>query len=235
MTWIYFFFPGTGFGTLDYDWRSVSDTYVKLGTAAALLFGLAAYIPAPAEPLIPIDLSAVALSNKNSQEPIENIDEKSSIYQVYQENAPNRVDRIDKLADNTLFKRFDLLAPFRRKRPSKRPNPFNKRPGKPPQLLKPVTNTNKKRQTAKKTATKPVVSQKNPVDGEIKLEPVKIDNDGDIEKSPFLSDTEFKDFFPSWSEKRKKRATVVTEGRIFNITSFGGRDCPLESELMVFC
>merc|ERR1719215_1606889 len=89
---------GTGFGTLDYDWRSVSDTYVKLGTAAALLFGLAAYIPAPAEPLIPIDLSAVALSNKNSQEPIENIDEKSTIYQVYQENAPNRVDRIDKLA-----------------------------------------------------------------------------------------------------------------------------------------
>ena len=46
--------------------------------------------------------------------------ETSPVYQVYQEDAPSRVDRIDiagtmdKIADNKFFKRFDLLAPFRR-------------------------------------------------------------------------------------------------------------------------
>ena len=129
-----------GFGNVDYDWRTVADSYLKLGTAAALLFGLASYIPAPAEPILPIDLPT-SISSKDSQTFVP--DEKSTIYQVYQENAPERVDRIDKIADNAFFKRFDLLAPFRKKkRPSNRPV----RPGKPPQILKPVQNT-KKRQT----------------------------------------------------------------------------------------
>ena len=87
--------------------------------------------------------------------------EPSSVYQVYQEDAPSRIDRIDvmgnleKLADNKLFKRIDLFAPFRRrKQPKRRPN----RPGKRPQILKPVENTKKvKRKPEPDIAPKPAL------------------------------------------------------------------------------
>ena len=47
--------------------------------------------------------------------------------------------------------------------------------------------------------------------------------DFDTDQNPFLSDAQFKDFFPSWSSSnsRKKRHTRILEGRIFNITNSG--------------
>ena len=62
---------------------------------------------------------------------------------------------LEKLADNKLFKRIDLFAPFRRrKQPKRRPN----RPGKRPQILKPVENTKKvKRKPEPEVAPKPAV------------------------------------------------------------------------------
>ena len=154
--------------------------------------------------------------------------EPTSVYQVYQEDAPSRIDRIDmmgnleKLADNKLFKRFDLLAPFRRrKQPKRRPN----RPGKRPQVLKPVANTKKvKRKPEPEIAPTPELE--NPalsVQAEItnvEQPDVKVPQQNtDMERAPFISSSEFESFFPSWS--RKKRHTLVNEAKIFNITSTG--------------
>ena len=129
---------------------------------------------------------------------------------------------LEKLADNKLFKRFDLLAPFRRrKQPKRRPN----RPGKRPQILKPVENTKKvKRKPEPEIA--PTAELENPalsVQEEIRTveQPdVKVPQQNtDMERAPFISSSEFESFFPSWS--RKKRHTLVNEAKIFNITSTG--------------
>jgi len=173
------FFNTTGLGTVTYDWTSVADQYLKLGAAGVLLAGLAAMIPSPDEPVIPITLQSASSSKVSKSEKDEQIArqgdflgnydigaEPSPVHQVYQEDAPARVDRIDridridlpsldKIADNKFFKRFDLLAPFRRnKKPKRRPS----RPERPakrpnPAILKPVQNT-KKRQIKPKPVQK---------------------------------------------------------------------------------
>ena len=38
-------------------------------------------------------------------------------------------------------------------------------------------------------------------------------------RNPLLSDQDFNKFFPSWS--RKKRATLIQESRLFNVTGLG--------------
>ena len=135
------------------------------------------------------------------------------------------IDNLGKIADNAFFKRFDLLAPFRsrRKQPKRRPN----RPGQRPEILKPVQNT-KKRQIKPNPVQKTPSSniQKTPalaVQDEIaKVEEPELkvpEQSGDMERAPFLSNSEFESFFPSWS--RKKRATLVNEAKIFNITTTG--------------
>ena len=52
----FFNISSTGLGTVNYDWTSVADQYLKLGAATALLFGLAGMIPSPAEPVLPVTL-----------------------------------------------------------------------------------------------------------------------------------------------------------------------------------
>lgn len=100
-------------------------------------------------------------------------------------------------------------------RPKKRPS---KRPGQAPaSILKPVTNTQKRQVEKKKVQEAPKLKDPE-VTKDIKVG--DLDN-GELDKNPFLTELEFKEFFPSWSDRRKKRATVVTEGRIFNITSSG--------------
>lgn len=195
-----------GYGNVNYDWTSVADQYIKFGAATALLFGLASYLPAPAEPILPVNLASLS-SKKSTVESADPTLAEKSIYQVYQEDAPSR------LSDKKFMKRFDLLAAFRPKQKA-RPRPA-KRPGQAPAaILKPVTNTNNKRQVEKIPIAK--------VENEASVKQSEINLDGDLQKNPFLSELEFKEFFPSWSESgRKKRATVVTEGRIFNITSAG--------------
>lgn len=101
---------GTGYGTVNYDWTSVVDQYLKMGAATALLFGLASYLPAPSEPILPVTLSSLSKNSETEGDLVE-----KSIYQVYQEDAPDRVDRLDKIPDSTFMKRFDLLAAFRPK------------------------------------------------------------------------------------------------------------------------
>jgi len=237
-----FNFTTTGLGSVtNYDWTSVADQYLKMGAATALLFGLAGMIPAPEEPVLPFNLQTASQSSKVSKNEKEiedfkvedfigpyDIGEPSSVYQVYQEDAPSRIDRIDvmgnleKLADNKLFKRIDLFAPFRRrKQPKRRPN----RPGKRPQILKPVVNTKKvKRKPEPEIAPKPALE--NPalsVQDEItNVEQPDVNvpqQNTDMERAPFISSSEFESFFPSWS--RKKRHTLVNEAKIFNITSTG--------------
>lgn len=199
----------SGYGSVNYDWSSVADQYIKFGAATALLFGLASYLPAPAEPILPVNLASLSSKKSNVENEEPSLAEKS-IYQVYQEDAPQR------LSDKKFMKRFDLLAAFRPKQKA-RPRPA-KRPGQAPSvILKPVTNT-KKRQVAKI----PQVAKAEADEEAVSIKQSEIDLDGDLQKNPFLSELEFKEFFPSWSESgRKKRATVVTEGRIFNITSSG--------------
>ena len=215
-----FNYTTTGFGTVDYDWRTVLNDYVRFGAATALLLGLTGIVPSPAEPIMPIELPELSASRKVSQV----VDEiPSRAYQVYQEDAPaRRRPSKTKLADNVLLKRVDSIAPridlfsmFRRRR---RPN--RQRPGIPPKgILKPVVNT--KREVAKA----PKATQKVPeavVSKDEMPEPETIDlGDFEDKKNPFLTDSKFKEFFPSWTNSRKKRHTRILEGRIFNITTSG--------------
>ena len=65
----------------------------------------------------------------------------------------------------------------------------------------------------------PAIEEEEPV--EPALKDVSTDNrlefsDG---KNPLLSDSDFQKFFPSWS--RKKRATLIQESRLFNLTGSG--------------
>ena len=213
-------FNSTGFGTVTYDWQSVLNDYVRFGAATALLVYLTGIVPAPEEPIMPIELPELSAARKVSQV----VDEiPSRAYQVYQEDAPaRRRHKNTKLADNVLLKRVDSIAPridlfsmFRRR---KRPN--RQRPGIPPKgILKPVVNT--KRQVSKA----PKATQKVPetaVSKDEMPEPETIDlGDFEDKKNPFLSDTKFKEFFPSWTNSRKKRHTRILEGRLFNITTSG--------------
>ena len=217
-------FNTTGFGTVAYDWRTVMNDYFRFGAATVLLLGLTGIVPSPSEPIMPIELPELA-SSKVSKVPDEL---PSRAYQVYQEDAPARLRRKNtKLADNVLLKRVDSVSPkidlfsMFRGRPRRRPN--RQRPGVPPKgILKPVVNTkNTKRQVSKA----PKVTQKVPeevVSKDVMPDPETIDL-GDFEdsKNPFLSDSKFKEFFPSWSNSRKKRHTRILEGRIFNITNSG--------------
>ena len=135
------------------------------------------------------------------------------------------IGNLEKLADNKLFKRFDLLAPFRRRKqpPKRRPN----RPGKRPEILKPVQNTKKRQIKPKPVQKTPDLTPEieNPalsVQDEIKSEEPNLkvpSQNSDMERAPFISSSEFESFFPSWS--RKKRHTLVNEAKIFNITSTG--------------
>ena len=68
-------------------------------------------------------------------------------------------------------------------------------------------------------AKTPAVAEEEPV-----LEPaLKDESDNRLEfsdgKNPLLSDSDFQKFFPSWS--RKKRATLIQESRLFNLTGSG--------------
>ena len=134
------------------------------------------------------------------------------------------IDNLGKIADNAFFKRFDLLAPFRRrKQPKRRPN----RPGQRPEILQPVQNTKKRQIKPKPVQKTPSSIQKTPAALSVHEEIAKVEEpelkvpeqSGDMERAPFLTSSEFESFFPSWS--RKKRATLVNEAKIFNITTTG--------------
>lgn len=248
----FFNISGTGLGTVSYDWTSVADNYLKLGAATALLFGLAGMIPSPEEPVLPITLRSSSSSKVSKSEtdeedffgPYDIGDETRPVYQVYQEDAPSRtggqVDRIDmagildKIPDNAFLKRFDLLAPFRRnKKPKRRPNRPNRpnRPGKGPNpaILKPVQNTKKRniqpkpvQKAPEPVAKTPALSVQDEI-AQVETPDLKVpQQNGDMERAPFLTSGEFESFFPSWS--RKKRATLVKHAKIFNffnVTSTG--------------
>lgn len=216
----FLFFNGTGATGVSYDWPTIADSYIKYGAATALLFGLGTLLPAPEEPILPVSLSSFSSSKKAENEG-QLVDSLSGGYQVYQENPPSRADKIP---EDQFMKRFDLFGAF--KKPVRSSRPLRKRPGQPPKnkaplgaapILDPVTNT-KKRQVEKLPAKLTLEDTASLKQKEIEIG--DLDN-GEMEKNPFLSSSQFKDFFPSWAEKRKKRATVVTEGRIFNITTSG--------------
>jgi hypothetical protein len=78
----FFNFTGNGFGTISYSWREVISQYLQLGTAAALLFTLAAHADAPSEPSIPFDLPTF---------PTQSYVDKSD-YNVYRQTYQGELD-----------------------------------------------------------------------------------------------------------------------------------------------
>lgn len=196
------------FTTVSYDSADLTRQYLRYGVAGGLLLALAAYLPAPEEPLLPIDLPKISSKIDN----VETVEQ--SVKQTYQEDY-NPWDKIISKRNGLL----DRLLPFRRKKPKPHP-PREVRPKRKPDLKIPRPGAPTLSQK------RPAAPAKIPAIEEISIvEPaLKDDNtDNRLEfsdgKNPLLSDSDFQKFFPSWS--RKKRATLLQESRLFNLTGSG--------------
>jgi len=194
------------FTTVSYNSADLTQQYLRYGVAGGLLLALAAYLPAPEEPLLPIDLPKISSKIDN----VETVEE--SVKQNYQENYNPWEDKVISKRQGLL----DRLLPFRRKRPP----PREVRPKRIPEakIPRPGTPTLSQKRPAPIAKT-PAVAEEEPV-----LEPaLKDESDNRLEfsdgKNPLLSDSDFQKFFPSWS--RKKRATLIQESRLFNLTGSG--------------
>lgn len=199
-----------------YDWPTVAtaETYYRLALASGLLIAAAYNTPAPRAPIYPINFPSLV---KNKAD-----DDDDEVFQVIPDIKRQGLLNPWKISEKQLSKRINIFNPLefmmgksrknQRKNQQKRQNPSP--PSNNPSAATEVPQFNH----TKMATLKP------------KQEPQKVLGDPEsLQEIPFLSDTDFKKFFPSWS--RKRRATTLAEPKIFNSTGFGTVSYPSSSVL----